>query len=140
MYVPNACSDGSEQCKLHFALHGCGGNAGSYGENTSYYNEIGALNNIIMVYPDTRCWDNAPDNGVVDSQNYNTKNGVIPRAFKSMMDHLTGGAAEGSDCGDSPAPEPVDPVDPEPVDPVDPEPEPVEPDESEPVDPEDCTG
>ena len=39
-----------------------------------------------------------------------------------MMDHLTGGAAEGSDCGESPTPEPVDPVEP-----VDPEPEPVDP-------------
>ena len=42
-----------------------------------------------------------------------------------MMDQLTGGAAEGSDCDNSPAIEPVNPV--EPIDP-------------ELVDPEDCSG
>jgi len=43
------------------------------------YNDLGALNDIIMLYPDSNCWDNEGD---IDEHNYNKKTGVFPSAFK----------------------------------------------------------
>jgi hypothetical protein len=50
------------------------------------YNNIGALNNIIMVFPDTKCWNGDPD---FDSENYNKKTGILPSAIKAMIDRVT---------------------------------------------------
>ena len=50
------------------------------------YNEIAAANNIIMVYPDTRCWDNE---GLVDPDNYMTKNGLVSSALLKMVNRVT---------------------------------------------------
>lgn len=58
LYVPKDCE--SIMCKLHFVFHGCGGSPMSLAKK---YNELAALNNIIMVYPDTKCWDIHP-NGI----------------------------------------------------------------------------
>lgn len=52
------------------------------------YNDLAVLNNIIMVYPDTRCWDNEGD---IDSGAYNTNSGDVVQAIKSMIDRVTGG-------------------------------------------------
>merc|ERR1711874_121328 len=73
------------QCRLHFVFHGCGGNPVSFAKK---YNELAALNNIIMVYPDTRCWDSSPDG--IDPENYMTNYGIVPRAIKAMIARLTG--------------------------------------------------
>ena len=50
------------------------------------YNEIAAANNIIMVYPDTRCWDNE---GLIDPENYKTKSGIVTKAIEKMISRLT---------------------------------------------------
>ena len=50
------------------------------------YNALGARNNIIMLYPDSKCWDNTGD---IDPENFNKKTGLIPSAFKQMIDRVT---------------------------------------------------
>jgi hypothetical protein len=47
------------------------------------YNELGALNDIIMVYPTTRCWDKEGD------EDFNTKDGIIPKALMAMINRVT---------------------------------------------------
>lgn len=63
------------------------------------YNRLGALNNVIMVYPDTRCWDNAGDPDGIDPSGYNTKAGILPSAIKAMMDRVTGGTTDSGNSG-----------------------------------------
>ena len=92
LYVPNACGTAAKQCKLHFALHGCGGSPKGFATNNGY-NALGAMNDIIMVYPDTRCWDGP--NGI-DTDNYDTNYGIVPNAFKSIVDRVT---ESGDDSG-----------------------------------------
>ena len=60
IYTPAACQgEGSAGCRVHFVFHGCGASAKSKGK--AGYNDLAAANNIIMVYPDVRCWDNEGD-------------------------------------------------------------------------------
>merc|ERR1712013_685890 len=93
IYIPNACNNGG--CKMHIGLHGCGGRAkGMAGR----YNNIGALNNIIMVFPDTKCWNNI---GSFDSNNYNKKTGIVPSALKSIIDRVTSTGGGGGGDGDN---------------------------------------
>ena len=56
VFVPNACTLDA-QCRLHIVLHGCNGRVDGMAYQTGY-NALGALNNIIMLYPDSKCWDN----------------------------------------------------------------------------------
>merc|ERR1712176_503711 len=87
LYVPKACEN--TQCRVHFALHGCGGNPAYFARNR--YNKLGALNNIIMVYPDTRCWNNHPNgNGIDTKKKYKTRDGILPTAFRHMIERVTG--------------------------------------------------
>ena len=60
-------------------------------------NAVAATNNIIMVYPDSRCWDN---HGDIDSSNYLTKEGLYPQIFKMMICRLTAADADSmaADC------------------------------------------
>lgn len=74
---------------MHFALHGCGAAANGLAEYTGY-NQMGALNNIIMVYPDTKCWALAPNTLDDPVELGNTNRGVIPSAFKSMIERVVG--------------------------------------------------
>ena len=67
LFVPNACTTDGHNCKVHFVLHGCNGQPDGMARNG--YNELAVLNNIIMVYPDVKCWDNSGD---IDSEDYNT--------------------------------------------------------------------
>jgi len=53
IYIPKVCE--TSQCRVHVALHGRGGNGAQMG--AAGYNALAALNNIIMIYPDTRGWD-----------------------------------------------------------------------------------
>ena len=39
-----------------------------------------------MLYPDSKSWDN---HGAIDPENYNKKSGIVPYAFKQMIDRLT---------------------------------------------------
>ena len=95
IYTPKACEgEGSVNCRVHLAFHGCGGNAEALGKTG--YNDLAAANNIIMVYPDTRCWDNEGD---IDPDGFNTNTGFIPTVIKNIIDRVTGDAS--SSGGDS---------------------------------------
>lgn len=41
-----------------------------------------------MVYPTTKCWD------YEDDVNFNTKDGIIPKALKNMIDRVTSSGAD----------------------------------------------
>lgn len=68
VYVPSGCKSGKNTCKLHVAYHGC--LQGKYLLKDKFarhtgYNEVGELNNIIIIYPQAiaiidnpmGCWD-----------------------------------------------------------------------------------
>ena len=85
MYVPTDCEDDSESCYVVFALHGCGGDA-----QTTYdgwgLNEVASTNQLIIIYPESECWDN---HGDYDSDNYLTKSGLYPQFFMNIISALT---------------------------------------------------
>lgn len=71
IYIPEACKNGTEECRLHIALHGCkqGGNTGGqagggYSGNlySKYagYNEWAKNNNIVVVYPQVQPFNGIP--------------------------------------------------------------------------------
>ena len=90
VYVPNQCTDGSEQCTVHFVFHRSSTDPKFLGERKGY-NELGALNNIIMVYPASNFWDMTEAAGGVDANN---KNGVLPSMIKGMIDRVTSTSGE----------------------------------------------
>lgn len=71
LYVPTACSGGSEACALHLVLHGCGQSAETVG--TAFMEQSGYIpwaeaNNIVLAFPQVEkslfaplnphaCWD-----------------------------------------------------------------------------------
>jgi len=68
VYVPSNCISSQNKCRLHVAFHGC--LMGRHKLNDEYarqsgYNEVGELNNIIILYPQAiaygtngnGCWD-----------------------------------------------------------------------------------
>ena len=57
--------------------------------NWAGYNALGALNDIIMVYPTTRCWDDEGD------EDFNTRDGIIPKALMAMINRVT--SSDGAD-------------------------------------------
>ena len=52
VYIPNACRE--KQCHMHFALHPC-----KWPEmyERDGYLELAATNDIILVYPESDCWN-----------------------------------------------------------------------------------
>ena len=78
-YVPDSCKD--KKCHAHFVFHGCGGNAESFTQHFGY-NEIAATNDIIMVYPDSRCWGYGDKD--FDPKEY-TKSGMVPTSIMNMV-------------------------------------------------------
>jgi len=68
VYVPSGCVSGANVCRLHVALHGCSQGRLTVGDvfaRNAGYNQVGELNNIIMLYPQAiatavnpmGCWD-----------------------------------------------------------------------------------
>jgi poly(3-hydroxybutyrate) depolymerase len=68
VYVPSGCVNNQNKCKLHVSFHGC--QQGRHRLGNEYatktgYNEVGELNNIIILYPQATaygsnpygCWD-----------------------------------------------------------------------------------
>ena len=53
---------------------------------TKGYNNLAITNDIIMVYPDTKCWD---QHGQIDPENYKTNDGIVHRALRSMLERVT---------------------------------------------------
>jgi len=70
-YIPSKCVNGATVCRLHVAIHGCSQQREKIGDvfaRNAGYNEVGELNNIIIIYPQTigsianpvnpmGCWD-----------------------------------------------------------------------------------
>ncbi|XP_045199050.2 uncharacterized protein LOC123553387 isoform X1 [Mercenaria mercenaria] len=100
IYVPSGCMDKATECKLHVAFHGCLQGQDSIGDvfvRHSGYNEVGELNNIIILYPQAvkstmnpmnpnGCWDWWGYTG----QTFDKKSGFQPTAIKTMIDRITG--------------------------------------------------
>merc|ERR550525_281671 len=78
IYWPNSCEQ--KRCDLVFVLHGCGGQSEGliWGPNGP---GLGATNDMIMVYPDSRCWDLV---GKIDPK-WGTQDGLYPKAFMAMI-------------------------------------------------------
>jgi hypothetical protein len=65
VYIPTACHNTENSCKLHVALHGCLQNIDSIGFDFishSGYNEWAEANNIIIIYPQTIASPSIPYN------------------------------------------------------------------------------
>lgn len=63
IYIPEACKEAEAHCKVLFVFHGCGRKITSV-HNSNGFSNIGALNEVIVVYPGTNCWgtdENDPD-------------------------------------------------------------------------------
>lgn len=96
VYVPSACMSGTTVCRLHIALHGCQQGryriGDEYARNTGY-NEVGELNNIIILYPQAVSAVNNPM-GCWDWWGYTvftyaTKGGNQPLAISRMIDRVS---------------------------------------------------
>ncbi|CAG2225172.1 unnamed protein product [Mytilus edulis] len=96
VYIPSGCSQNTK-CKLHIALHGC--KMGRHYIDDVYvkhtgYNEVGELNNIIILYPQAvpnsknadGCWDMYGFTG----QNYATNKGLQVMAMDNMRERVLG--------------------------------------------------
>ena len=66
-------------------MHGCGGEAG---DAYDYWglNDLASTNKLIMVYPESACWDNS---GEYDDEYHLTKYGLYPETFMNMISALT---------------------------------------------------
>ncbi|KAK6188603.1 hypothetical protein SNE40_004746 [Patella caerulea] len=95
IYIPTDCVDKQTECKLHVAFHGCSQGrlmVGGVYVNHAGYNEVGELNNIIILYPQAistlsnlqGCWDWF---GYTGSQ-YAYKNGYQITAIRRMIDRI----------------------------------------------------
>ena len=59
------------------------------------YNEFAATNDIIMVYPDSKCWGYS---GTVTDDKAFTRDGMMPKTIMSMVDRVTSSGPEESEC------------------------------------------
>ncbi|VDI07269.1 Hypothetical predicted protein [Mytilus galloprovincialis] len=97
VYIPSGCSQNTSKCKLHIALHGC--KMGRHYIDDVYvkhtgYNEVGEVNNIIILYPQAvpnsknadGCWDMYGFTG----QNYATNKGLQVMAMDNMRKRVLG--------------------------------------------------
>lgn len=104
IYVPKACEEGTEICRVHVAIHGCGQSDASFAEDkvedTHYYtdtgyNSVADSNNLIILYPQVDrsdanprgCWDFW---GYTD-ENFYSQDGVQIKALYHMIQRLAGG-------------------------------------------------
>ena len=83
VYIPDSCYHTT--CKLHVALHGCLSDPEEFA-SYNFYNEFAANNDLIVLYPDSRCHN---INGSVDEGTWLTKDGVYPETYMAMIDRLT---------------------------------------------------
>ncbi|CAG0891586.1 unnamed protein product [Darwinula stevensoni] len=96
VYVPSRCEAGEVVCKLHIPLHGCKQNEDSVDDayvTMTGYLEVGELNNIVMLFPQTTssgfdnpnaCWDWW---GYTDN-NYLVRDGVQIDGISQMIDSI----------------------------------------------------
>ncbi|CAL1528372.1 unnamed protein product [Lymnaea stagnalis] len=97
VYVPTGCKDKTKACRLHIAFHGCQMGRERIGDvyvKHSGYNEVGELNDIIILYPQVLvsslnpmgCWDWFGYTGIY----YAFHSGPQMRAVHDMMHHISG--------------------------------------------------
>jgi len=98
LYVPTACQNKTNVCKLHLAFHGCLQNQALVGMawiQNAGYNGWAESNNIVVVYPQTiasllspsnpeGCWDWW---GYLDA-NFANKKGPQMQTIKNLVDYL----------------------------------------------------
>ncbi|XP_048780035.1 uncharacterized protein LOC125683202 isoform X2 [Ostrea edulis] len=98
IYIPSNCLDKSNKCKLHVALHGC--KMGRHYINEDYvrnggYNEVGELNDIIILYPQvvptllnpSGCWDGYGYTGAMFATNKGYQEEGLRRMMTQVMGH-----------------------------------------------------
>lgn len=83
VYIPISCH--LTTCKLHIAMHYCESSALDMASYAGY-NEFAANNDIIVVYPESVCWNS---DGDIDSLLWLTKDGLFPRAIEAIICRLT---------------------------------------------------
>ena len=66
-------------------MHFCGGNAEAI-QSYDGLRELAAPNNMIVVYPQSYCWNM---DGDIDQENFESKNGLYPKALMAMICRLT---------------------------------------------------
>ena len=82
VFVPTAC-DSSNSCRVHFSLNHCGGPG--YAQSYDGILQYAATNDIIVVYPESYCWNSGEDVPVTDTEEYLTNNGLYPKFMKNLM-------------------------------------------------------
>jgi len=98
IYVPKACNDKLQRCRLHIAFHGCMANEHMIGDDfatKTQYLEVAEVNNIIVIFPQTAstlisptaCWDWFGYTGLTS---FATKLGNQPAAVHKMMKRVMG--------------------------------------------------
>ena len=75
-------------------MHVCGGNA-DYTMSYDGVREIAATNDMIVVYPQSFCWNM---DGDIDETNFETKDGLYPKALMAMICRLTTANEESDTC------------------------------------------
>ena len=76
-------------------FHGCNGSAEPFASNYGY-NEFAATNDMIMVYPDSRCWYPTVPDKMAD-----TKEGMMPMAIMKMVDRVTAANSDDEDLAEA---------------------------------------
>ena len=76
IYIPNQCYDGEIICKVHFSFHRNNKAPNDMAE-TKRFNNIGALNDIIMVYPSVKSWDTMNITPEKDNKNSKLAQGIL---------------------------------------------------------------
>ena len=89
VYIPDVCY--STTCKLHVAFHGCTQSAEDLNSYAGY-NKFAATNNVIMVYPETFCWNiygKFPEEPL-----WLTNQGLYPKAISAIICRMTTAEAD----------------------------------------------
>ncbi|XP_035672280.1 uncharacterized protein LOC118413177 [Branchiostoma floridae] len=97
VYIPSGCASSTSDCKLHVHFHGCFMGSSFVGDEfarKSGYNEVGELNDVIILYPQIKggllavdvsgCWDWM----AYTNENYAFKSGVQITAIHRMIQRL----------------------------------------------------
>ena len=86
IFIPNNCQ--STTCRVHFVFHRFNKEPFEMA-NKKRYNTLGALNNIIMVYPSARTFDT----WFVGDDRDNAESKLVA-GVQAMIDRVTGGGSQ----------------------------------------------
>ena len=81
VFVPTNCE--STSCRVHFSLNHCGGPG--YAQSYDGILQYAATNDIIVVYPESTCWNSGEGVPATDTEVYLTNNGLYPKFLKNLM-------------------------------------------------------